>query len=502
MERKQTNQTLPNTSDYAHQISLNSTEIFDGMRREGTILVLGLGGFGCNVIDHIYRDVAEKNREILRFMVINTDFHEMEAKVSPDVHRMQIGKSRTDGRGQGAGGDPRVGEELMRGDAEEFKDYILGLKNDSNQPLNFVIMIAGLGKGTGSGSIRVIAELFAREEVDVDSLAVVVTPELSNGPLQKDNAKETLNIIQPLLKSICVYDNNGLEEAYPNQGLEKNDEIMVGTIANVVKSFLKVSSVVWRRNLDPNDAKNSLGMNRSNGSFQSNRVVIATATGPDEEAMMEGQKPENYDEMNIIQKTLYQAINKSIIFGADLKGATRALLAISYLKDNAVCQEEMTDIKDTLRQETQNLELNIDVSYGTQGHVPDGKCDVLIMFAQFADNHSLADQLEEKYQAYLEKQRGKFSFSSQQNEKRKAVQPQKGSISRNASNAATSETLFSEQLPAIKVLPASVVQDNIPLRSAAQASEPETNIIDPDAIPFTINPSGGYKIKGDDKDWE
>lgn len=71
------------------------------VERSSIIKVIGIGGGGCNAVNHMF----EKGIKDVNFIICNTD-HQALAK-SPVPFKIQIGQSITEGRG--AGSKPDVG---------------------------------------------------------------------------------------------------------------------------------------------------------------------------------------------------------------------------------------------------------------------------------------------------------------------------------------------------------------------------------------------------------
>ncbi|MBP1706486.1 MAG: cell division protein FtsZ [Chloroflexi bacterium] len=130
------------------------------------IKVIGMGGAGCNAIT---RMVREQIRGV-EFIAMNTDVAHLEITEAPV--RIALGEKLT--RGLGAGGDHNVG----RRSAEETRDEI----KQSISGADMIFLAAGMGGGTGTGSIAVVAEMAKQTEMAdeilchaVQSIAEVIT---------------------------------------------------------------------------------------------------------------------------------------------------------------------------------------------------------------------------------------------------------------------------------------------------------------------------------------
>jgi len=117
-----------------------------------------MGGAGCNAIT---RMVREQIRGV-EFIAMNTDAQALAITEAPIV--IQLGERCT--RGLGAGGDHTVGRKA----AEESRDEIKSVLGGSDM----VFLTAGMGGGTGTGSIPVAAEV--AKQSGALTIAVVTKP--------------------------------------------------------------------------------------------------------------------------------------------------------------------------------------------------------------------------------------------------------------------------------------------------------------------------------------
>ncbi len=107
------------------------------------IKVVGMGGAGCNAIT---RMVREQIRGV-EFVAMNTDAAHLEITEAPT--RILLGEKLT--RGLGAGGDPNMGRRSAEDTRDEIKQALSGA--------DMIFLAAGMGGGTGTGSISVVAEM-------------------------------------------------------------------------------------------------------------------------------------------------------------------------------------------------------------------------------------------------------------------------------------------------------------------------------------------------------
>ena len=108
------------------------------------ILVLGLGGAGCNTIAHI----APRAPEGMEFAVMDCDIQTLETCANIE-NRIAAGKALTDG--MSTGGDLEVGRRCAENAASQIETVLSGI--------DLLIVITGLGGGFGTGAAPVIARM-------------------------------------------------------------------------------------------------------------------------------------------------------------------------------------------------------------------------------------------------------------------------------------------------------------------------------------------------------
>jgi cell division protein FtsZ len=168
----------------------------DKQRRTGASLkVLGVGGGGGNAVNSM---MAGDDLSIVDFIVANTD--EQALGLSTAQTKVQLGSKIT--KGLGAGSNPDMGRRAAEEDLE------LMIKHIADSDMLF--LTAGLGGGTGSGALPIIAE--AAREAGVLSVAVVTKPFAFEGRVRMRNAEEAINALNGVVDTLIVVPNNKLLE--------------------------------------------------------------------------------------------------------------------------------------------------------------------------------------------------------------------------------------------------------------------------------------------------
>ena len=138
--------------------SLTALPRLDGDAVPAKIKVIGVGGGGGNAVN---RMIAANLRGI-EFIAANTDLQALHKCKAPV--KLQLGAQMT--RGLGAGADPEVGRKAALEDTESVLELLDGA--------DMVFLTAGMGGGTGTGALPIIASLAA--EIGALTVAVVTKP--------------------------------------------------------------------------------------------------------------------------------------------------------------------------------------------------------------------------------------------------------------------------------------------------------------------------------------
>jgi len=200
------------------------------------IKVLGVGGGGCNAVNHMF----EEGIRGVDFIICNTDAQAMEN--SPVPVKIQLGVTLTEGRG--AGNRPEMGEEAAR---ENIEDVRTVLETDTKM----LFITAGMGGGTGTGAAPVIAKL--AKELGILTIAVVTIPSPAEGKKRFGQAIEGIKKLGEYVDSMLVISNQKLHNIFGDlparQAFRKADNI----VATAVKGLAEIITVHGNINIDFTD---------------------------------------------------------------------------------------------------------------------------------------------------------------------------------------------------------------------------------------------------------
>jgi len=167
-------------------------ELMDMSNEHAVIKVIGVGGGGGNAVNHMVGSLVEG----VEFICANTDAQALR-KLNIDTI-IQLGVELT--KGLGAGTNPEVGKMA----AEENKDRI----REVLQGADMVFLTAGMGGGTGTGAIPVIAEI--ARSMGILTVAVVTKPFSFEGKKKLATAEQGIAELERFVDSLIIIPNQKL----------------------------------------------------------------------------------------------------------------------------------------------------------------------------------------------------------------------------------------------------------------------------------------------------
>lgn len=184
------------------------------------IRVLGTGGGGSNAVA---RMVGNKVQGV-EFIAVNTDVQALYHNPAP--RKITIGRGTT--RGLGAGGNPDIGKRAAEESTEEIKATLEGT--------DMLFITAGLGGGTGNGSIGPIAE--AARSMGILTVAVVTRPFSFEGLRRRKNADEALESLKGKVDTLITIPNDKIlsliDKTTPlTEAFEVVDEVLQHAIEGI-----------------------------------------------------------------------------------------------------------------------------------------------------------------------------------------------------------------------------------------------------------------------------
>ena len=208
--------------------------------KKAKIVAVGCGGAGQNTITRL----TEMGCEGATTVSLNSDAKAL--AVGKADKKILIGKELT--RGLGCGGYPEVGKKAAEESRSEIKEAIEGA--------DIVFAVAGLGKGTGTGSIPVVCEMAKSTGALV--IAVVEMPFKVEGA-RVSKAEDGLSRLRQVCDTAIVIENDKLLEWAGNLTIQQAFAVADELVANMIKGISETITLPSLVNLDYADVKAVMG---------------------------------------------------------------------------------------------------------------------------------------------------------------------------------------------------------------------------------------------------
>lgn len=281
------------------------------------ITVMGVGGAGCNAVNNM----ISQGIDGVDFVVANTDAQSLIQ--SKAKKKIQLGKQTT--KGFGAGSRPEVGQKAAEESSGEISDVI---KNT-----NILFLTAGMGGGTGSGAMPVIAGL-AREK-GILTVAIITTPFEFEGKKKEKIADEAIQKLTPNVDSYIILPNQNLYHIAGKQmtflnAFKVSDNVLYEGVRNIT-DLIRIPGTI---NLDFADIRAVME--------ESGRTLIGTSI-------------QSGDDRAI--KAVSGVLQNPMLSGNDIRGAKSVLVNITANPEN-LSLDEPAEVMNSIRREIDSDETN------------------------------------------------------------------------------------------------------------------------------------------------
>ena len=288
------------------------------------IKVMGIGGGGNNAVNQmINSDVSGAE-----YFLVNTEKKSLERVNHRFCQTIQIGKELTNGLGAGA--NPDIGEQAALEDIEEIK------KNLEDTDLLF--LTAGMGGGTGTGAIPVIAR--EARKMGIDTIAIVTRPFAFEGKPRKIKADMGIEKLKSNVNSLIVIDNNKLlENSGTNTSIINAFKMTDDVLRQAVESITDLVFSIGTINVDFADVKTIfsyeglayMGIGEAEGDNKIEEATINALKNPLTESTIndakgvifniKGGEDIGLDDINRSASLISEKVNSeaNIIFGTNIK---------------------------------------------------------------------------------------------------------------------------------------------------------------------------------------
>jgi cell division protein FtsZ len=246
------------------------------------VKVIGIGGGGGNAVSRMMDGDRPRGVE---FCAINTDAQDLDYV---SAHKkMYVGRALT--KGLGAGMNPEVGKQAMEENRSEVAELLEGT--------DILFLTAGMGGGTGTGGIPVVAEI-AREK-GILTIAIVTKPFSFEGTQRMTIAQEGIARLKDKVDSLVVIPNDKIfnlidKETSVVKAFGHIDEVL----KNAVKAITELINMPGIINVDFADIRSILkdagttliGIGTASGQDRGMKAVECAANSPLLEISIDGAK--------------------------------------------------------------------------------------------------------------------------------------------------------------------------------------------------------------------
>ena len=293
------------------------------VQRFAKIKVVGLGGGGSNSLNSM---ISLQQIQGVEFVAVNTDVQALMNNQSPT--KVQIGETLT--KGLGSGGDPEVGRQAAEESTQKLQDVL--------QDADMVFLTAGMGGGTGTGSIPIVASV--AKTIGALTVAVVTKPFAFEGTRRMVVAEEGIEKLKDKVDALIIIPNQRLlETVEKNMTLQEAFRLADSVLGQGVQGISDLITMPGLINVDFADVKTIMsnagsalmGIGVAGGENRASAAARMAIASPLLEVSIEGAKGVLFNivggvdlsmsEVNEAAQIIAQAADPdaNIIFGATIK---------------------------------------------------------------------------------------------------------------------------------------------------------------------------------------
>ncbi len=303
--------------------------------RIAKIKVVGLGGGGGNALTSM---INLQQIQGVEFVAINTDAQALMNHPSPT--KVQIGETLT--RGLGAGGNPEIGQQAAEESTQKLEEVL--------QDADMVFLTAGMGGGTGTGAIPIVAQI--AKNIGALTVAVVTKPFVFEGSRRMVSAEDGIEKLKDKVDALIVIPNQRLlESVQKNMTLQEAFKLADSVLGQGVQGISDLITMPGLINVDFADVRtimsNSgsalMGIGVAGGENRATVAARMAIASPLLEVSIEGAKGVLFNivggpdlsmiEVSEAAQIISQAADPdaNIIFGATIKDDQLDQIKISVI---------------------------------------------------------------------------------------------------------------------------------------------------------------------------
>ena len=207
-------------------------EVSNGVKKI-KIRVIGIGGGGGNIVS----EIAQRIKNV-SFFAANTDLKALN-NLSRNVEKFQFGQNLTQGLGTGM--NPEIGETAAKSERERIKKILRGQ--------DFVILIASLGGGVGSGASSIFAKI--SQNLGNITYGIFTIPFSFEGEKKMEIAKDALRKLRRELNAFTILPNERIFQIIEREiPLKKALSTINKSLADSLQNLIEIISMPGLINID------------------------------------------------------------------------------------------------------------------------------------------------------------------------------------------------------------------------------------------------------------
>lgn len=175
-------------------------------KNRADILLVGIGGAGSKILNYMVQ--TGRLPDWADTLYLNTDLNSL--YMAKGKRTIQLGEKLYCGRGSWA--DSKLGEAAMREAKEKVCSAVMGYSH--------VILIAGLGGGTGAGGMPILAQWL--REMQIPHKIVVQTPYHFEGSKKAKRAQDVLEQLRYAGECVRVVAEPEIQELVNAKGVKRS----------------------------------------------------------------------------------------------------------------------------------------------------------------------------------------------------------------------------------------------------------------------------------------
>lgn len=256
------------------------------------IRVVGIGGCGGNAVSYM----VDKGLEGADFIAANTDLQAL--SICSATKKIQLGEKTAGGLGVGC--NPEKGKKATEESIDAIRAEIEGV--------DMVFLAGGLGGGTGTGGLPVVAEV--ARELGILTVAVVTKPFVLEGKHKMDIAQKGAELLEQMADSLIIIPNQRILERDKKMTFREARNLVDDVLYRAVRGIIEIVQYAGAWNVDMEDVKTIMK--------GSGRALMGMGSAQGE---------------NRVKEAIEQAIFNPLVENVSISGCRGALINITANPD-------------------------------------------------------------------------------------------------------------------------------------------------------------------------